>query len=143
MAGKSDVASPSTQSPSLQHQGSSKSAHTSGPLRIEPRDLDPHEQQYEGRVRIGSGDESGEDGGNGGIYVAHTLGPDRVGNALRIVRAWNSHDELVAALKDAHPHVCSLTCQSVFTSPDQPRHGPQCIAITAAIAKAEGAKASA
>jgi hypothetical protein len=48
--------------------------------------------------------------------------------------------DLLAALKLAAPEYCSLRCPSVFTASSQPRHTPECAAIRAAIAKAEGAR---
>lgn len=40
---------------------------------------------------------------------------------------------LVAALRITHPEYCSMRCPSHFTSPEQPRHTPECARIAALI----------
>ena len=63
------------------------SGHTSAPWHIQ-------ESDSEHFCLIGSN-------GNGGIYIAKVQGPQNRANAKRIVRACNSHDELVELLRDA------------------------------------------
>lgn len=62
-----------------------------------------------------------------------------VGNAdyaELIVRAVNAHEELVAALKSAQPHLCSNLCPSVKRTGEDWTHSHECVAVTAALSKA-------
>jgi hypothetical protein len=58
--------------------------------------------------------------------------------ARMVVGAVNSHDDLLVALKEVAPHVCSLLCPSTWRTGHHPPHHERCQAVTAAIAKAEG-----
>jgi len=87
----------------------SETRFTPGPWRFEPRDLDPDDQPYEGRVRIGSADQNGENDKNGGFYIAHTFGPDRIVNAALI----SSAPELYEALKTARNQVVAFALRSI------------------------------
>lgn len=65
--------------------------HTPGPWRTDENEIRMG-HAYERRVLA-------PDGSNGGCVVAQLVGDDRIANAEFIVRACNSHYELLEALK--------------------------------------------
>lgn len=71
------------------------------------------------------------------IVYASRLGQINPADATLIVRAVNAHEDLVAALQLAAPHVCSLLCPSVKKTGTEWTHSTTCAAITAALAKAD------